>query len=170
MTFPINIFEDGHTYTVNTREELQEFASNYMVIYAAGGIILNEKGEIVMIYRRGYWDFPKGKIEVGEGAETAALREVAEETGITKAVISDTLPSTFHTYILNGKKILKQTYWFLMRTDSANCTLIPQSEEDIEDAVWVPLSQLDEKMKESYASLQTLTDKIKNRLHEEEKK
>ena len=162
MTFPINIFEADICHTITSREELQSFAGNYSVIYAAGGIVLNEAGQILMIYRLGRWDFPKGKIEQGEGFETAARREVAEETGINNVKIIKDLPSTFHTYMLNGRKILKHTYWFLMRANSEKFGPIPQTEEDIEEAVWVDTNLLDEKMQNSYPSLRDLVSKIKN--------
>jgi 8-oxo-dGTP pyrophosphatase MutT (NUDIX family) len=44
--------------------------------------VLNEKGELLMIYRRGKWDLPKGKLDEGETIPQCALREVMEETGL----------------------------------------------------------------------------------------
>ena len=51
-------------------------------IQAGGGLVENEKGEILFMFRRGKWDLPKGKLDPGESLENCALREVKEETGI----------------------------------------------------------------------------------------
>ena len=65
-------------------EELQEvFLSCFKYIEAAGGIVRSEKGEYLMIYRRGKWDLPKGKLDEGETIEAASHRELKEETGLT---------------------------------------------------------------------------------------
>ena len=53
-------------------------------IIAAGGLVTNPHHEILWIFRRGFWDLPKGKLEEGETIQTCALREVQEETGIHK--------------------------------------------------------------------------------------
>ena len=45
---------------------------------AAGGLVLNEKKEILLIFRRGKWDMPKGKLDKGEKLEDCAIREVGE--------------------------------------------------------------------------------------------
>jgi 8-oxo-dGTP diphosphatase len=56
-------------------------------IEAAGGVVMRkgtEATEIVLVHRPRYddWSFPKGKLDPGESFEQAALREVAEETGL----------------------------------------------------------------------------------------
>ena len=43
---------------------------------------LFSKKEILWIFRRGFWDLPKGKLDEGETIQTCAVREVEEETGI----------------------------------------------------------------------------------------
>jgi 8-oxo-dGTP pyrophosphatase MutT (NUDIX family) len=53
-----------------------------MIIKAGGGIVVNEQNEVLLIYRRGKWDLPKGKLDDGETIEECALREVKEETGL----------------------------------------------------------------------------------------
>ena len=52
-------------------------------IIAAAGVVLNDKGEILMVnnYHAG-WVFPGGQVEVGENVVDAVRREVMEETGI----------------------------------------------------------------------------------------
>jgi 8-oxo-dGTP pyrophosphatase MutT (NUDIX family) len=56
--------------------------NNQQLIEAAGGLVLNERGNLLMIFRRGKWDLPKGKRDAGESIETCAVREVEEETGL----------------------------------------------------------------------------------------
>ena len=114
-------------------------SQQYTIIHAAGGIVTNENGEILMIFRRGKWDFPKGKVEPDESCEAAALREVTEETGVHGLQLGEALPMTQHTYDLHGTHILKHTHWYRMTAPAQ--VLIPQTEEDIEQALWVKPEQ-----------------------------
>ncbi|NJN34800.1 MAG: NUDIX domain-containing protein [Saprospiraceae bacterium] len=116
-----------------------DFQSLYRVIEAAGGLVFNEKKEVLVIYRRQSWDLPKGKIDVGETPEKAAIREVQEETGLNTIELGRHLIDTYHTYTHKGERILKKTYWFEMSTYET--ALTPQYSEDIEDAKWVDLPQ-----------------------------
>ena len=53
--------------------------------FSAGGIILNQHQDVLLINERGnFWGFPKGTIEQGEDARSAAIREIKEETGLTQ--------------------------------------------------------------------------------------
>ena len=152
MTFPLHIFDNGTPVTIANDSEFQQFARDYRQIGAAGGLVVNESQQVLMIFRLGRWDFPKGKIEKGENPAEAALREVCEETGLPTPTLGRELPSTFHTYTLNGEKILKQTHWFAMRCPTET-TLKPQTEEDITQAKWVDIKDVKEKLEHSYASL-----------------
>ena len=130
------------------------FQSAFRVIEAAGGIVIS-KGKLLVIYRHGKWDLPKGKIEKGETPEKAAVREVSEECGITGQKIVKMLPSTFHIYLMPGKKgnwIFKKTYWFEMSYDG-KLTGTPQTEEDITQVRWVAAKDLDEMLENTYANL-----------------
>ena len=118
---------------------VEDFKGNYKILEAAGGMVYNEEGEVLMIFRRDFWDLPKGKIDPGESKEQAAVREVAEETGLQKIQLGPQLTETYHTYrTKKGKRILKRTYWF--RMDAPSQALIPQAEEDIEQAIWQNLN------------------------------
>ena len=113
-----------------------DFKGLYRIIKASGGVVLNPKGETLMIFRRGNWDLPKGKIDENEGKKAAAVREVMEETGISKPEIIRKLCKTHHTYKLKGGvRAIKTSYWYLMK--AAKQDLIPQTEEDIVKAKWV---------------------------------
>ncbi|MGN0033719.1 MAG: NUDIX hydrolase [Candidatus Limimorpha sp.] len=97
---------------------------------AAGGVVLLDD-KIVAIDRNGIPDLPKGHIEQGETPETAALREVEEETGISDLQIIKPLPPTWHCYLLNGKWTIKKTSWFVMRSLDVNVSFKPQTQEGI---------------------------------------
>ena len=107
----------------------------FKIIEAAGGYVLNESSQLLVFYRRGSWDIPKGKIDPGETPEQAALREVMEETGLQNLSLGDFMMHTWHTYVLKGERILKKTWWYRMQT--TDHTLIPQTEEDITEICWV---------------------------------
>lgn len=128
-------------------------------IDAAGGIVTNDHDEVLLIFRRGYWDFPKGKVEEDESFPEAALREVSEETGLISLRITSELPSTFHTYIQNGQEILKQTYWFSMKSDCPE-VLIPQIEEEITEIRWVKKEEVTGMLEESFETLKELWKKF----------
>ena len=130
----------------------------YTTIEAAGGAVTNGD-KLLCIYRRGSWDLPKGKIDDGESRPQAALREVSEETGLTELILHEDLPTTYHTYrTAKGKRILKPTYWYHMQT--AQTALTAQTEEDIEEARWVPVAALAPIRNVSYKSLWPVLDAV----------
>ncbi len=115
-----------------------DFQAIYKIIGAAGGVVKNEKNEVLMIFRLGSWDLPKGKIDEGESPEEAAVREIQEETGLNEVKLGELICYTYHTYDMKGKRILKKTWWYAMSTPEI--TLKPQTSEDIEQAIWVDLT------------------------------
>lgn len=142
-------------------EVFDDFSENFLLIKAAGGIVQNEHSQILMIHRLSKWDLPKGKMEQGEDAVSTALREVEEECGIANLQISHPEPIiTFHTYELNGTHILKQTYWYHMRSLSKG-NLIPQIEEGIDLVRWVSKgSDLQEKLQNTFQNIRNLLAKL----------
>lgn len=128
------------------------FCNCFTLIEAAGGVVRNEKGALLFIFRRGKWDLPKGKVDPGETAEAAALREVGEETGLTGLKMNGELPATYHIYELQGKRILKKTHWFEMSSTN-DLQLIPQQEEDIEEARFVERAGIHGILQNTYLSL-----------------
>lgn len=120
----------------NTSKLKKEFFENFKLIIAGGGLVGNEKGELLLIFRRGKWDLPKGKLEKGERIDDCALREVQEETGLKKVTLNKPLGSTFHTYYQQPKWIIKESIWFKMTANSQE-QLIPQLEEDITEIKWL---------------------------------
>jgi len=137
----------------------EQFASNFTVLDAAGGLVQNSKGEFLLIFRRNRWDLPKGKVEKGEGMEVAALREVEEETGISELSVQRLLTITYHTYIQDGQPILKRTFWYAMKC-LGNQKLIPQVEEDIVKVEWVSQGNLSNYLNSSYSNIQAVFDEL----------
>lgn len=105
-------------------------------IYAAGGLIHHHHNGYLFIYKRGFWDLPKGKIDKYEQPQEAAIRECKEETGINSLIIKENLGLTYHIFYQKNKWQLKITQWYLMDTDDST-ELIPQKEEGIEKVQWI---------------------------------
>jgi len=108
---------------------------------AGGGFVVRPgrfEPEILLIYRRGKWDLPKGKRNDGESVQQCAVREVREELGISRLHVIAPLGQTVHGYREKGLFRVKSTYWFLMKTPEVRFT--PEAGEDIERAEWVTYS------------------------------
>jgi 8-oxo-(d)GTP phosphatase len=111
-------------------------------VTAAGGYVIRRSDagiELLMIFRRGVWDLPKGKLDPGERIEEAALREVREEVGISQLELVRPLGTTEHGYHEKGFYMVKTTHWFEMCTSETDFT--PDTGEDIERVAWVPWAE-----------------------------
>lgn len=132
---------------------LMEHISNFFkVIKAGGGVVFNEKNEVLMIFRRGKWDLPKGKLDKGETIDQCALREVIEETGIQQLTLGALLTETWHLYTDRGRNLVKHSTWYKM-TSTDNKPLKPQAEEDIMEARWVSAADLTPLMDNTYNAI-----------------
>lgn len=136
-----------------------DFLAHFICLGAAGGVVYNTKNEILLIHRRGFWDLPKGKMEIDETIEDTAIREVEEETGLTNVSILKPIlfkelanTATYHSYDIDGKPAMKISYWFEMKTDF-EAALIPQTEEDIEQAIWVKKEDVPTYFDNMYSSI-----------------
>ena len=94
--------------------------------------------EVLMIFRRGVWDLPKGKMNSGESLRECALREVGEEVGAHQLKIDVPLGTTTHEYERGGVHFVKTTHWYLMRSSAES--FYPQKEEGIEAVSWLAWS------------------------------
>lgn len=148
-----NVFIKGES----VQSTLEGIKKKFKLIVAAGGLVQNSKGEFLFIFRHGRWDLPKGKLEKGEEIEDAAVREVSEETGVTNLIIKHHIIDTYHTYKLGSNVILKKSHWFFMRYHG-NETLVPQLNEDISIARWVPKIQLKEILQNTYDTIRDVID------------
>ena len=125
------------------------------MIIAAGGVVYNDRKQLLMIFRNGIWDLPKGKIEVNENIRDCAIREVMEETGVENLEIVEKLQDTYHTYSINNQDILKKTYWFRMQTNYSG-NLKPQISEGIEKVCWMSSSEILSISNELYGNIKDL--------------
>ena len=130
----------------NPLKVFTRFQSNFILVNAAGGIVKNNHGKLLMIYKRNIWDLPKGKIDNYESASDAALREVYEETNASDLTILPFSWDTYHIYIakrVQAKPYLffKKTKWFLMHA-SSDMDLLPQINEGIADVKWMSIGDI----------------------------
>ena len=137
----------------------QDLISGIKIIHAAGGLVKNAKGEYLLIYRLGKWDLPKGKVESGEKMKEAALREVEEECGVKIDYLGKKIATTYHTYQMKGKLVLKQTKWYEMGINNSP-VLTPQLEEDISAAEWVRKKELKKIKENTYPLINDVLDII----------
>lgn len=121
-------------------------------VTAAGGYVVRhgEAGpEVLLIFRRGAWDLPKGKLDPGESIEECAVREVREEVGIGELRVTGPAGTTVHGYPEDGRYLVKTTHWYFMRTPERDFT--PEEREGIEEVAWVPWQEAEERL--GYESL-----------------
>jgi len=119
-------------------------------------VVRNENNEILVIFRKGKWDLPKGKIEKGkETFKQAAIREVQEETGLKTLTITGKLITTYHLYFKKERMVLKPTYWFEMFAESSN-KLTPGETENISIVAWLKKEDLPGILNNTYNSLKEL--------------
>lgn len=137
---------------ISEKALLDGLHKKYKPIDAGGGVVRNEEGGILLIYRRGKWDLPKGKLDAGETLAECAVREVQEETGLKRIVLGELLCETYHIYKQGAKGLLKHTAWYAMRS-SISETLAPQAEENIEEARWILPQDLSPVMLKTYRAI-----------------
>lgn len=106
---------------------------------------LNRRGRLL-------WSLPKGHVETGETFEQAAIREVAEETGIHGDIIG-TLGTIDFWFVVEGRRVHKTVHHFLLRAAAGEL-----SDEDVEvtEVAWVPLPRITERL--AYSDERALVD------------
>jgi ADP-ribose pyrophosphatase YjhB (NUDIX family) len=135
------------------------FFKQFQQIEAAGGIVQNEKKELLFIYRLGKWDLPKGKVEKGEDFAVCAIREVGEETGVNHLELHKKVGETYHTYNAFGKHFLKTTHWYYL-TCTGKQQLLPQLEENITEIKWVKTKDIKQPITNTYSSIKDILSKF----------
>ncbi|HEX8326994.1 MAG TPA: NUDIX domain-containing protein [Hymenobacter sp.] len=139
------------TMLVKKKKHLILHLKDQFKIAKAGGGLVVKGDQVLMIYRLGKWDLPKGKLKSDEDTAAGALREVEEETNI-KLELGEKLPSTWHSYAYKGNKMLKKTNWYLMKCLD-DSLMKPQTEEYIEEVRWMSPQEALTKLEESYESI-----------------
>ncbi|MEL1244200.1 NUDIX domain-containing protein [Flavobacterium sp. DGU11] len=146
-------------YYPDEKEILKKLKEKIPVAKAGGGLVYNNEGEVLFIFRNGKWDLPKGGIEKGEEIEDTAIREVEEETGVSGLKIVQKLQKTYHVFKRNGVYKLKITHWFEMKT-SYKGTLVPQENECIEKVAWLKPEEIKDVLKNSYENIKLLFEGV----------
>lgn len=159
-----NIWRDipANVYIIFEHEEqrqkfLDQFKDLFKSREAAGGIVFNEKEEILAILDKKRWTLPKGHVEWKEAIEDAATREVREETGLKELELKDKITESYHTFKRRKNWVLKTTHWFRMYASSEE-KLIPQLEENITDIRWFKLADWTEEGIDTYQLTQYLVN------------
>jgi 8-oxo-dGTP pyrophosphatase MutT (NUDIX family) len=142
----------GVFFHKDLKELKDAFFRKFTLIKAAGGFVLNENEEVLMMFRRGKWDLPKGKMDNKESFEDCAIRETEEETGLKKIKLISPLITTYHTYHEGSKYVLKETRWFTMKV-SGEQKLLPQAAEQITKLEWVGKNDLKKYLQNSFPSV-----------------
>jgi 8-oxo-dGTP pyrophosphatase MutT (NUDIX family) len=112
---------------------------------SAGGVVYRKTDEGIEVVlasrrtRRGQlaWGLAKGGIEEGETKETAATREVREETGMTAEIEAD-LGDTKYMYVWDDIRIRKTVHFFLMRHTGGN---VDDRDDEMEEIRWFPMER-----------------------------
>ncbi len=142
----------GVFYHPDLAELKKAFYKKFTLIIASGGLVQNEKKEILLIFRRGKWDLPKGKLDKKEKLEECAIREVEEETGLKDLKLLSPLTITYHTYHEGARFNLKESHWFTMSVNGPQ-QLVPQTEEDINEIRWVKPAEIPKYYTEAFPSV-----------------
>ena len=131
---------------------------------SAGGGVVTKEGKteikILLIFRKGRWDIPKGKLDAGETIKDCATREVKEELGTNKIITLDFLDTTTHGYVDGKWFTVKTTHWYHMKTTAK--TFVPQKSEKITRVKWFKLSKAKEVL--GHKNLIRLLNRIEHQL------
>ena len=110
---------------------------------SAGGVVYRRTGAgyVVLLIKDSYrnWGFPKGHVEAGEDAATAALREIEEETGLVDLVMRGPLREIDWFFRFKGRLIHKTCHFFLLESRSGEPS--PQRTEGITAVRWLSLDE-----------------------------
>ena len=137
--------------TDNLPDVYTNFCDGFLRREAAGGLVANSRGEVLMIFRNGKWDLPKGHLDEGESPVECAVREVKEECGLENVAAGRLITCTDHIYNMWGGWTMKHTSWYAMTSDDVRLT--PQTGEGITVVEWVPATGIAEKLAGSYSTI-----------------
>ncbi len=131
--------------------------AKFKMVKAAGGLV-KKKEKYLMIYRLKKWDLPKGKKEKNERYRQTAVREVQEECNIS-VKLARKICTTWHTYTMNKRAMLKKTRWYLMESID-DSKMKPASAEDIEEVRWMTPKEVYHALEHSYKSIQYVFERF----------
>lgn len=155
--------QDNDSQLVIFNKDVEKLKSDFLSLFncieAAGGVVQNKKEEVLLIFRLGSWDLPKGKVDEGETLDQTAIREVQEETGLMELVLGEAIQflpyknkATYHSYQYKNEEAMKISYWYRMKY-LGDSNPIPQVEEDIEKVKWVKVEDIPNYYNNMYDSI-----------------
>jgi 8-oxo-dGTP pyrophosphatase MutT (NUDIX family) len=125
------------------RERKRNGAPNARLETSSGGVVyrMYDNGPRFLLIRDPYenWGLPKGHLEGGETPLQAAVREVAEETGLCELRVVDQLPTIDWFFRDHGKLVHKFCHFFLI--ECCNGDPVPQLDEGISECIWRELEE-----------------------------
>ena len=139
---------------------VKNIENSITLIEAAGGLVKNDEGNYLFIYRNDKWDLPKGKLEKDESRKEGAVREVEEECGITVHKLGKKICKTYHVYTIKQQVVLKKTHWYAMK-HKGHEKLKPQKEEGITDVRWFDKQEISPIIQNTFPSIMDVLVKSK---------
>lgn len=113
---------------------------------SAGGLVVDlttDPPRAAVIGRPGrdgtlLWSLPKGHVEPGETLEAAAVREVAEETGIKGRVAAD-LGAIDFWFTAGRRRVHKTVHHFLLIAEGGS---LSNADPEVSEVEWVPVTKV----------------------------
>lgn len=116
---------------------------------SAGGLVVRHESGVpaaAVIARRNRagrleWCLPKGHLEGDETPEQAAVREIAEETGIRGTIVRR-LGVVDYWFTGDDRRVHKLVHHFLLGAVGGHLTVEGDPDGEAEDAAWIPVRDL----------------------------
>ena len=147
--------QEVYLYHTDLKALWKSFKKHFFIEKAAGGLVKNDRGENLFIFRLNRWDLPKGKIEKDESKKECAIREVMEECGLRHVTLSKKILKTYHLFTRNQRQVLKITHWYKMHTIQEG-DLIPQLAEDITKVAFLNSEETKKAIEKTYGNIKLL--------------
>lgn len=130
-----------HRPSRGARTTVEETSAGGIVVDVAGGVARAAVIARLNRARRLEWCLPKGHLEGSETPEQAAVREIAEETGIQGRVLRS-LGSIDYWFSVDGHRIHKTVHHFLLEATGGHLTIEGDPDAEAVDVAWIPLHEL----------------------------
>jgi 8-oxo-dGTP diphosphatase len=119
-------------------------------VMAAGAVVTRKGGDVLLVHRLKYddWSFPKGKLDPGEHLTTAAVREVAEETGLDIRLGPPL--STQRYWAENGERRIKRVHYWVGTVVGDDDVSTYQVNDEIDEVAWVPFDKVCDRLDYDY--------------------